>query len=160
MASIRPASLLQNAAETNRGASPIVERTADLAGATASPQNGPVGARELIGLEAAIAELSGVAEDRPEPELPPAGKKPDFLPLVVEDAKQADAFVTRWRARLPEIGHARHRGMVEVILGETLEHKRFFDQIIAGRDDVLGRRANGPNSPGTGDGVLPVRWME
>ncbi len=114
----------------------------------------------LSWLEAAIAELSGVAEDRPEPELPPAGKKPDFLPLVAEDAKQADAFVTRWRARLPEIGHARHRGMVEVILGETLEHKRFFDQIVAGRDDVLGRRANGPNSPGTGDGVLPVRWME
>lgn len=32
----------------------------DLAGATASPQNGPVGARELIGLEAAIAELGAL----------------------------------------------------------------------------------------------------
>jgi hypothetical protein len=49
--------------------------------------------------------------------------------------------------------------MIQVILGETLEHKRFFDQMLAGRDDLLGRRANGPGSPGTGDGVLPVRWL-
>ena len=114
----------------------------------------------LSWLEAAIAELGGTSDDLPEPVLPPPGKKPQFLPLVSEDARQADAFVSRWRSRLPAIGNARHRGMIEVILGETLEHKRFFDQIVAGRDDVLGRRANGPGSPGTGDGVLPVRWMQ
>jgi len=113
----------------------------------------------LSWLEAAIAELGESTEDRPEPELSPAGKKPEFLPLVAEDGRQADAFVARWRARLGEIGNARHRGMIEVLLGETLEHKRFFDQIVAGRDDVLGRRSNGPGSPGTGDGVLPVRWQ-
>ena len=50
--------------------------------------------------------------------------------------------------------------MMQVVLGETLEHKRFFDQILAGREDMLGRRSNGPGSPGTGDGVLPVRWIE
>ena len=44
--------------------------------------------------------------------------------------------------------------MMGVIIGETLEQKRFFDQILAGRDDLLGRRSNGPGSPGTGDGVL------
>jgi hypothetical protein len=50
--------------------------------------------------------------------------------------------------------------MMQVILGETLEQKRFFDQMIAGKDDLLGRRANGPGREGTGDGVLPVRWMK
>jgi hypothetical protein len=59
-----------------------------------------------------------------------------------------------------EFTHARHRSLMDVILGETLEQKRFFDQIAAGRDDVLGRRANGAGSPGTGDGVLGVRWIE
>jgi hypothetical protein len=50
--------------------------------------------------------------------------------------------------------------MMNVILGETLEQKRSFDQIAAGREDVLGRRANGPGSPGTGGGVMGVRWIE
>ena len=49
---------------------------------------------------------------------------------------------------------------MNVVLGETLEHKRFFDQMLAGREDLLGRRANGPKVKGTGDGVLPVRWLE
>ena len=114
----------------------------------------------LAWLAAAITDLGGTPEDRPEPDLPPPDKKTDFLPLVRDDAKQAEAFVARWRVRLPDIGHARHRGMIQVILGETLEHRRFFDQIGAGREDLLGRRANGPGSPGTGDGVLPVRWMD
>jgi hypothetical protein len=50
--------------------------------------------------------------------------------------------------------------MMSVVLGETLEQKHFFDLMVAGRDDVLGRRSNGPGSPGTGNGVLPVRWIE
>jgi hypothetical protein len=50
--------------------------------------------------------------------------------------------------------------MLQVILGEALEHKRFFDQMIAGREDLLGRRSNGPGKDGTGDGVMAVRWIE
>jgi hypothetical protein len=53
--------------------------------------------------------------------------------------------------------HARHRGLLRVILGETLEHRRFFDQALAGRHDVLGRR---PDGAGTGGGVLADRWIE
>ena len=53
--------------------------------------------------------------------------------------------------------YARHRSMLRVILGETLEHKRFFEQALAGRTDLLGRRADGA---GTGGGVLGVRWIE
>jgi hypothetical protein len=115
----------------------------------------------LSWLDAAISELGGQPRDLPEPALPPRGKKESFLPLVSDDARTAGEFVARWRPRLDEVmTNARHRSMVQVILGETLEQKRFFDQMLAGREDLLGRRANGPGSPGTGDGVMPVRWIE
>lgn len=114
---------------------------------------------QLSWLEAAIAELAGAPEKVAEPSVS-APKKDLFRPLVEEDAREASAFVSRWRDRVAAMTHARHRSMMDVILGETLEHRRFFDQIVAGRDDVLGRRANGPKVKGTGDGVLPVRWLE
>jgi hypothetical protein len=111
-------------------------------------------------LEAAIAELEGTPDDVPEPSLPSLVWNESFAPLATQDATDAAAFVARWRPRLAEVTHARHRGLMDVILGETLEQKRFFDQIAAGREDVLGRRANGAGSPGTGNGVLGVRWIE
>lgn len=119
----------------------------------------------LSWLEAAIADLGGTPASVSEPAIPaPAGKGKGkdrgFLGLVAEDAAQAGEFVARWRPRLPDVTNARHRGMMQVILGETLEHKRFFDMMLADRDDLLGRRSNGPGSPGTGDGVMAVRWVE
>ena len=114
----------------------------------------------LAWLEAAIAELDGTPESVPEPSLPRLVWNESFVPLVDKDAHDAEHFVGSWRRRLDDMTHARHRTMMDVILGETLEHKRFFDQIAAGRTDVLGRRANGPGSPGTGDNVLGVRWIE
>jgi hypothetical protein len=114
----------------------------------------------LAWLESAIAELGGTPETAPEPSLPALRKKESFVPLVAEDARQADAFVAAWRPRLASITHARHRGMMQVVLGETLEQKRFFDQIAAGRRDELGRRSNGPASPGTRDGVHGVRGRD
>jgi hypothetical protein len=47
--------------------------------------------------------------------------------------------------------------MLNVILGESMEHKRFFDQAAAGFEDLLGRRT--PNAERVG-GVLPTRWLE
>ena len=114
----------------------------------------------LSWLEAALAEMGETPESVPEPQLAARGRKDSYLSLVDEDAHEADAFVTRWRARMSEVSHARHRALLQVILGETAEHKRFFDQMIAGRADLLGRRANGPGPVGTGNGVLPVRWIE
>jgi hypothetical protein len=115
---------------------------------------------QLSWLEAAIAELDGTPDKVAAPALPPRGKKDSFQPLIEEDSREAAAFVARWRERLGAVTHARHRTMMNVILGETLEQKRFFDQMLAGREDLLGRRANGPKVRGTGDGVLPVRWLE
>ena len=109
-------------------------------------------------LEAAIAELGGQPIDVGEPDLgAPSGKKnAQFTPFVEQDARDAASFVERWKPRVAGLDHARHRGMMGVVLGETLEQKRFFDLMIAGRDDLLGRRADGA---GTGGGVLPVRWL-
>lgn len=114
----------------------------------------------LAWLEAAITELGGVPEDLSEPELPALGKKDSIAPLASEDARGADAFAAKWRPKLPEVTNARHRNMMGVVVGETLEQKRFFEQMVAGRDDLLGRRSNGPGQNGTGNGVLPVRWIE
>jgi len=114
----------------------------------------------LAWLEAALGELGVTPADQPEPALASPGRKDSVRPFVEQDAREAADFVARWRARVGDLTHARHRGLLQVILGETLEHERFFGQIVSGRDDVLGRRANGPRSPGTGDGVLPVRWIE
>ena len=114
----------------------------------------------LSWLEAALAELETLPEDVPEPKLPGLVRNESFMPLVEKDATDAAAFVARWRPRVAEMTHARHRSLLEVILGETAEQKRSFEQIVAGREDALGRRSNGPGSPGTGDGVLGVRWIE
>jgi hypothetical protein len=47
--------------------------------------------------------------------------------------------------------------MLNVILGESLEHKRLFEQAAAGMEDLLGRRTGGVERVG---GVLPTRWLE
>ncbi|MEX2270947.1 MAG: hypothetical protein WD690_05725 [Vicinamibacterales bacterium] len=107
-------------------------------------------------LEAAIAELAGTPHDEREPDLGAPNKKAAFQPFIEQDAREAAAFVDRWRQRVDALDHARHRGMMTVILGETLEQKRFFDQMLAGREDLLGRRADGA---GTGGGVGPSRWL-
>jgi hypothetical protein len=113
----------------------------------------------LSWLEAAIAELGDTPDEEGEPDIPAPGKKGSVLPLIDSDARLSDAFAVRWQSRLASITHARHRNLIRVIIGETLEQKRFFEQMLAGRDDLLGRRANGPGPSGTGDGVLPVRWL-
>jgi hypothetical protein len=77
--------------------------------------------------------------------------------VIADDSRLAQAFLDRWTPRVESMANARHRRMLQVILGETAEHKRFFDQMLEGRDDLLGRRhAN----VGTGGGVLPTRWVE
>jgi hypothetical protein len=76
--------------------------------------------------------------------------------VIEDDRRQAQAFLEKWRPRLEGMAHARHRKMLDVILGETVEQVRFFDQMLRGRDDVLGRRTGGAS---TGGGVLPVRWL-
>jgi hypothetical protein len=106
----------------------------------------------------AVTDLGGVAPTEVQPlPVPSEGKGAAAERAIMEDdARQAQEFVSRWRGRLEGVSNARHRKMLEVVLGEIVEHKRFFQQAVAGRDDLLGRRMPGAS---TGDGVLPVRWM-
>ena len=53
--------------------------------------------------------------------------------------------------------HARHRTMLDVILGESIEHQRLFEQAASGFEDVLGQRTDGAARVGE---VLPTRWQE
>lgn len=79
------------------------------------------------------------------------------LAVISDDVRQQQAFVQKWRPRLSDCPNARHRKMLQVVIDETVEHCRFFEQMVAGRADVLGRRTGGES---TGGGVLPVRWLQ
>jgi hypothetical protein len=115
---------------------------------------------QLGWLQSAIADLGGSVEPVEEPSIALHGKGEQAQAGVIrEDSAGMQAFYDRWRERVESVSNARQRIMLRVILGETLEQKRFFDQMLAGNESLLGRRANGPGSPGTGDGVLPVRWL-
>jgi hypothetical protein len=114
---------------------------------------------QLSWIAKAIEELSGTL-----PEVVDASRDADGKAAAVarnvleEDIRDAQAFVDRWRPRVELMSNARHRGMLRVILGETLEQKRFFEQALAGRTDLLGRRAE-QLGPSHGE-VLPSRWIE
>jgi hypothetical protein len=113
---------------------------------------------QLNWLRDAITDMGGTLDDVAEPQISSSGKAAEALAeLIAEDRDAAQGFVDAWRPRLEAMPNARHRSLLRVILGETLEHKRFFEQALAGRTDLLGRRADGA---GTGGGVLPERWVE
>jgi hypothetical protein len=114
-------------------------------------------------MQNALAEFSitlpAPAAALPTPEAP-KGKKlapSAFTPILEEDARTLRAFVDRWRARVDAMTHARHRTMLNVVLGESLEHVRLFEQGAGGDEDLLGRRTSMAERVGA---VLPHRWME
>ena len=110
----------------------------------------------------AITELGGSVDDTAEPALTErdgrSGKGTDPSPVLTADAREAGEFVERWRARVAALPNARHAKMLDVILGEVLEQQRFFEQALAGRTDLLGRRGE-QLEPSHGD-VLATRWIE
>jgi hypothetical protein len=114
----------------------------------------------LSWLGTAIAELGGSVNDgQPEPDRGKRGKGDAATRVIFdEDSRDAQAFVERWGPRIDTMINARHARMLRVILGEVLEQKRFFDQALAGRTDLLGRRAD-VLGPSHGE-VLSSRWIE
>lgn len=77
--------------------------------------------------------------------------------IAADDAQRLQAFIAAWTPRADTMTQARHRKMLSLMLGEMREQQRFFEQVTAGRDDLLGRRHR---NTGTGGGVMPVRWLE
>ena len=86
-----------------------------------------------------------------------AGKGDRWKDLAAEDARANAAFVEKRRPRVEGGTHARHKGMLKVVLGETLEHKRLFDQAAAGRTDLIGTSLAINDHSGV---VLGTRWVE
>jgi hypothetical protein len=112
---------------------------------------------QLSWVAKAIDELGGTISDQPEPDRGKAGADAEHR-VIEEDGRDAQAFVDRWRPRIDAMQNARHAKMLRLILGEVLEQKRFFDQALAGRTDLLGRRG-ASLGPSHGE-VLPSRWIE
>jgi hypothetical protein len=117
----------------------------------------------LTWLRDALAELAaplpGPSSPLAVPQAKPS-KHPDpgaFAGVLEDDARQLTRFVEKWRDRVKAVSHARHRSVLNVILGESLEHARLFEQAAAGFEDLLGRRTGGVARVG---GVLPTRWVE
>lgn len=114
---------------------------------------------QLSWLSRSIQELGGATPaDVPEPVRSPGPGPEAWRAIIEEDARLAQAFVDRWRPRADAMTNARHRRMIDVILGETLEQKRFFEQALAGMADLLGRREDEVGAR-VGE-VLPTRWIE
>ena len=83
-----------------------------------------------------------------------AVKGTDVKTIVEADARAQQAFIDRWAPRVAVVTNARHRKMLEFVLGEMAEHFRVFEQAIEGRTDILGRHTDGKILRGT---VLPGR---
>jgi hypothetical protein len=108
---------------------------------------------QLNWLRDAVTDMGDVPPDVPEPTLTGNGKGAQVQASILqEDRSAAQSFLDRWKPRVDTLSHARHRTMLNVILGETAEHRRFFDQALAGRADLLGRRGGWSRTSATSSG--------
>ena len=103
----------------------------------------------------AIASLGGAVPDAPSGEVPdPVAQKNQGQQLLEADARAQRDMLARWEPRVAEVTNARHRKMLQLIIGEMREHLRAFQQAVEARTDVLGRHADGKVLVG---GVMPAR---
>ena len=112
-------------------------------------------AREETHLEwlaEAIRRLGGSSPESAAARQGPAAERD----AIEADRRREQEFVDRWRPRIAQLTHARHRKMLDVILGESLEHVRFLAEAVAGDTGLLGRGAPGAGERGS---VLPDRWV-
>jgi hypothetical protein len=86
----------------------------------------------------------------------PSVKGDSWKGLAGEDARGNAQFVDKWRPLVEPVTHARHKGMLKVILGEMLEHKRLFDQAAEGRKDLIGTSLEINDHSGS---VMSVRFV-
>ena len=109
-------------------------------------------------LQHALMDLGAeIPPDPPQPDVKPSRKDGAVEELAANDARANQAFVDKWRSRIERVTNARHKGMLQVILGEMLEHKRTFEQSAQGRTDIIGTAL--PINERRGK-VLDRRWIE
>ena len=87
----------------------------------------------------ALLDLGASAPPDPSRGAALSAKSDEWKRFADDDAKANAQFVETWRPRIETITNARHQGMLRVILGEMLEHKRLFDQAGQGRRDLIGK---------------------
>jgi hypothetical protein len=111
-------------------------------------------------LEEMGAPMPAAANEIPVPALSKPAKNAEarlYNGILEDDVRHLAGFVERWRPRVATVTHARHRTMLGVVLGESVEHQRLFEQAASGLEDVIGRRTTGAERVGV---VLPTRWQE
>lgn len=112
----------------------------------------------LSWLQHALLDLGAPVPGDPARETVSAAKGADaWKALAGDDARRNARFVDQWRTRVETVSHARHKGMLNVILGEMLEHKRLFDQAAAGNTGLIGTSLSYNDHPGA---VMGTRWVE
>jgi hypothetical protein len=109
-------------------------------------------------LQHALLDLGApIPPDPARPAVQVAGATDGWKALSAEDARANQQFVESWKPKVEAVTHARHKGMLKVILGEMLEHKRIFDQAAEGREDLIGTHLAINKRAGV---VANTRWME
>ena len=110
-------------------------------------------------LQHALLDLGApLPADPARPDIKPTRKGKDgMFELCANDGRDNQRFVVKWRERVDQVTHARHRGMLRVILGEMLEHARLFEQASRGRTDIIGTSL--PIHTRRGE-VIGTRWIE
>ena len=109
----------------------------------------------LSWLQHALLDLGAPLPADPSRQAVALGKGEAWKSLAADDARSNAQFVEKWRARVEDVSHARHKGMLTVVLGEMLEHKRLFDQAAAGNRDLIGKSLAINDHPGV---VMSDRW--
>jgi hypothetical protein len=92
------------------------------------------------------------------PAITAKGKGADVVRQIAgDDGRSNQQFIEKWRERVELVTNARHKGMLRVVLGEMLEHKRLFEQAAEGRTDIIGTHLSIHERRGK---VLSTRWVE
>lgn len=102
----------------------------------------------------AIAALGAIVADSTDEAGDGKASRESAKTIIDTDAGSQMAFIARWSPRVSTVANARHRKMLELILGEMKEHLRVLEQASEGRADLLGRHSDGKVLRGT---VMPVR---
>lgn len=110
----------------------------------------------LSWLQHALLDLGAPLANDPSRGATLSAKGDAWKQFAGEDARSNAAFVQKWRDKVEGVTHARHKGMLKVILGEMLEHKRLFDQAAEGRKDLIGKSLEINDHSGD---VMSVRFV-
>lgn len=108
--------------------------------------------------QALLAMGAQIPADPAVPDVRPTRKGNDaVLELSANDGRGNARFVAKWQGRIDTVTNARHKGMLDVILGEMLEHQRLFEQASEGRTDIIGTALPINERRGI---VIDRRWIE